>query len=61
MNEYSKQLDREVQIFIQKVCAQNMLQIYDMKGAFQKFDYQRHVCKSLNQVPRISHTDKIIN
>lgn len=61
MNEYSNQLDREVQIFIQKVCAQNMLQIYDMKGAFQKFDYQRHVCKSLNQVPGMSHTDKIIN
>lgn len=61
MNEYSKQLNRELQTFIQKVCARNMLQIYDMRGDFRKFDYQRHVCKYLKQVPGMTHTDRIIN
>lgn len=61
MNECSKELAREVQVFVQKVCARNMLQIYDMRGEFRKFDYQRHVCRSLKQVPGLSHTDKIIN
>lgn len=52
----------EVQAFIQDVCAKNMLQIYDIRGDyFRKFDYQRHICKSLKQVPGMSHTDKIIN
>jgi hypothetical protein len=56
-----KKLDKELDVKISDILRKNSLLLFNLKSEAIKFDYQRHICTKLSDIPGKSEKEKIRN